>query len=190
MRSVRQEARTAPLDEREVRLLRSRRPGLLFLLMLAVDGMMTGGAVISATVNPGFPTIWIAIALTVVALLLASLTLHAATEWRFLRTELKTGVKVYRNGRIGSLSAHDDGESPTIYRIGIVGDDPEASIGFSVPQALYEAVGEGQAVRIAYTPLSLVLLELKTDDCVYIAADAKYGKAQPKTSAPGASAAR
>ena len=57
----------------------------------------------------------------------------------------------------------------TLLVIGVVFGDPESSVGFSIPEELYEAVSEGQAARIACTPLSLVLLELRTDDYVYIA---------------------
>jgi hypothetical protein len=163
------EACIAPLDDAEIRLLRSRRPGLLLLLMLAVDAMMIAGAVVFVFTDPDFLTFWAAIAMVPVALLLALITLHAEDEWRLLRKDLEASVKVYRNGRIGSVSMQNDGESPPTYRIGVVFGDPESSVGFSIPEELYEAVSEGQAARIACTPLSLVLLELRTDDYVYIA---------------------
>lgn len=181
MTTIRSEKRIAPLDEREIRLLRSRRPWLFFLLMLAVDAMVIAGMVVMAFSSPGFLTFWVMIAMLAVVLVLALTTLHAEAEWRFLRRDLETGVKVYRNGRIGSLHTRDDGESPTVYRIGIVGNDPEASLGFSVPETVYRAVAEGQAVRVAHAPLSRVLLELSTGEYVYSATDAKYGKAPPRT---------
>lgn len=137
--------------------------------MLAVDAMVIAGAVAMAFNDPDFPTFWVVIAMVPVALLLALITLHAEDEWRLLRKDLQASVKVYRNGRIGSVSMHDDGESSPTYRISVVFDDPESSVGFSIPEALYEAVSEGQTARIAWTPLSLVLLELRTDAYVYIA---------------------
>lgn len=162
---------TAPLNEREIRLLRSRRPGLLLLLMLAVDAMMIAGVVVMLFDDPDFLISWVAIAMVPMVAVLALITLHAEGEWRLLRQDLKSGVKVYRNGRIGSVSMHDDGESSPSYRIGVVFDDPESPVGFSVPAELYETVSEGQTARIACTPLSLVLLELKTDTHVYLAAN-------------------
>lgn len=160
---------TAPLDDREIRLLRSRRPGLLLLLMLAVDAMMIAGMVVCVFTDPDFQTFWVAVAMVPVALLLALITLHSEDEWRLLRKDLETGVKVCRNGRISSVSMHHDGESSPTYRFSVVFGDPESSVGFSIPETLYEAVSEGQKARIACTPLSQVLLELRTDTYVYIA---------------------
>lgn len=162
------EAHIAPLDDREIRLLRSRRPGLLLLLMLAVDAMMIAGAVVMIFDDPDFLMSWVMIAMVPMVVVLALITLHAEDEWRSLRKDLEASVKVYRDGRISSVSMHDDGESSPTYRIGVVFDDPESSVGFSIPATLYEAVSQGQTARIACTPLSLVLLELRTDGYVYI----------------------
>lgn len=137
--------------------------------MLAVDAMVIAGAVIMIFNDPDFLTFWVAIAMVPVALLLALITLHAEDEWRLLRKDLQARVKVYRNGRISSVSMYDDGESSPTYRISVALDDPDSSVGFSVPKTLYEVVSEGQTARIACTPLSLVLLELRTDGYVYIA---------------------
>jgi hypothetical protein len=167
---------TASLDDQEIRFLRSKRLGLPFTLILIVDAMMVGGVVYASVASSDFLDVWTVAALLPVALLLALITLNAEAEWRFLRKDLRAGTKVFRGGRIASLSTRDDGESPTIYRIGITADDPESPIGFSVPQEVYDAVEEGQMVRVAYAPLSRVLLELKTGTCAYRAASTKHGK--------------
>lgn len=140
--------------------------------MLVVDAMVIAGAVVMIFKDPDFLTFWVAVAMVPVALLLALITLHAGDEWRLLRKDLQASVKVYRNGCISSLSMHDDGESSPTYRIGVVFDNSESPVGFSIPAELYEAVSEGQTVRIVCTPLSLALLELRTDGYVYIATDA------------------
>jgi len=102
-------------------------------------------------------------------LVMALLAFHVRDEQRSLRKDLETGMKVYRDGRIGSVYTHENGETSPTYRIEVVLDDPGPSLGFSVPQEVYEAVEEGQTARIAYAPLSRILLELRTDSCVHIA---------------------
>lgn len=177
---------TAALGDQEIRFLRSKRLGLPFALILIVDAMMVSGVVYASVATPYFLDLWMAICLIPVAFILLVITLGAEAEWRFLRKDLQAGTKAFRSGRIASLRTRDDGESSTIYRIGIAVDDPESSIGFSVPQEVYDAVEEGQTVRFAYTPLSRILLELKTGTCAYLATGAKHGNTETQLIAPDA----
>lgn len=177
---------TASLDEREIRLLRSKRLGMSFELMLIVDAMMVGGVVYASIATPDFLDVWTLICLIPVAFILLVITLGAEAEWRFLRNDLQAGTQSCRDGHIASLRMHDDGESPTTYRTGIVVDDPESPFGFSVTQEVYDAVKEGQAVRVAYAPLGRILLELKTETCAYLATGAEHGKTETQLTAPDA----
>jgi hypothetical protein len=171
MNTVHSEAQLAPLDDRELRWLRARRPMLALLLIIAVDAMMISGAVVLMFNEPDLrTTFWVVIAMLPVGLVLALMTLSAEAEWRLLRKDLATGVKAYRNGRIGSLSKRDDGESPPNYRLSFEFGDPDSSIGFSIPEELYDVLSEHQTARIAYAPLSRILLELRTASCVHLAA--------------------
>lgn len=184
--TARSEQQTASLDEQEIRLLRSKRLGLSFALMLIVDAMVVIGVIYASVATPDFLDFWTVICLMPVAFILLVITLGAEAEWRFLRKDLQAGTKTCRDGHIASLCMHDDGESPTTYRIGVVVDDPESPFGFSVPQEVYDAVEEGQAVRVVYAPLSRILLELKTETCAYLATGAKHGKTEAQRTAPGA----
>jgi len=182
MNAAPSEAHIAPLDDREVRWLRARRPLLLLLLMIAVDAMMVAGALVMLFNDPDFSMLWVAIAMVPVGLVLALITLSAEEDWRLLRKDLAAGVKAYRNARIDSLSKHDDGESPPTYRLSVEFADPDSSIGFSISEELYDVLSEHQMARIAYTPLSLILLELKTDTHSYVAAAAVHEKMKPQPS--------
>jgi hypothetical protein len=157
-----------PLDERDIRLLRSKRTAPS---MLAFDVVLTVAFMIYLIVaEPGFFTFWTSIGLGILVLVMALLAFHVNDEQRSLRKDLETGMKIYRDGRISSVYTHEDGESSTTYRIDVVLDDPRLPMGFSVPQEVYQAVEEGQTARIAYAPLSRILLELRTASCVHLAA--------------------
>lgn len=144
---ARSEQQTVPLDEQEIRLLRSKRLDKSFALMLIVDAMIVIGVIYASVATPDFPDFWAVICLIPVAFILSVITLGTEAEWRFLRKDLQAVTKACCDGHIASLCMHDDGESPTTYRIGVVVDDPESPLGFSVPQEVYDAVEEGQAVR-------------------------------------------
>ena len=180
------EQQTVPLDEQEIRFLRSKRLGLSFALMLIVDATVVIGVIYASIATPDFLDFWTVICLIPVVFILLVITLGAEAEWRFLRKDLQAGTKACRHGRIASLRMHDDGESPTTYRIGIVVDDPESPFGFSVPKEVYDTVEEGQAVRVVYAPLSRILLELKTETCAYLATGRKYGETDSRVTAPDA----
>lgn len=179
-------SQTSSLDEQEIRLLRSNRLDKSFALMLIVDAMIVIGVIYASVATPDFPDFWMVICLIPVAFILLVITLGAEAEWRFLRKDLQAGTKACCDGHIASLCMHDDGESPTTYRIGVVVDDPESPFGFSVPQEVYDAVEEGQAVRVVYAPFSRILLELKTETCAYLATSAKPGKTETQRTAPDA----
>lgn len=163
-----------PLDERDVRLLRSKRtpPSTM-----GFDAVLTVAFVIYLIVaKPEFFTIWTSIGIGILVLVMVLLAFHVNDEQRSLREDLDTGVKAYRAGRISSVYTREVVDSPPIYRIDVVVDGPESPMSFSVPQEVYDAVDEGQQARIAYAPLSRILFELKTDSCVYIPTDAKWKK--------------
>lgn len=181
--TARFEEQTAALDEREIRLLHSKRLGLSFALMLIVDAAVVIGVVYASIATPDFLDLWTVACLVPVVFLLLVITLGAESEWHFLRKDLRAGTKVYRNGRIASVRMHDDGESSATYTVSIVIGDPESPVDFSVPQEVYGAVEEGQAVRVAYAPLSRILFELKTDTCAYLATGMKYGTAETQLTA-------
>lgn len=184
--TARSEQQIASLDEQEIRLLRCKWPGLFFALMLIVDAVVVIGVIYASVASAGFPDSWTVICLIPVAFVLLVVTLGAEAEWRFLRKDLQAGTKTCRHGRIASLRMHDDGESRTSYRIGIVVDDPEPPFGFSVPQEVYDAVKEDQPVRVVYAPLSRTLFELRTETCAYSATGAKHGKTEIRPAAADA----
>ena len=155
-----------PLDERDIGLLRSQR---MSSTTLRLDVVFAVAFLVYLIVeHPGFFSFWTAIGFGILVLVMVLLTLHVNDEQRSLRKDLETGMKVYRDGRINAVYTLEDGESSPNYRIVVVVDDHELPMGFSVPQEVYDAVEEGQVVRIAYAPLSRILLELRTESCVHI----------------------
>jgi len=157
-----------PLDERDIGWLRSQRtpPSTL-----GFDAVLAVAFVLYLIVaKPDFFTFWTSIGIGILVLVMVLLALHVKDEQRSLRKDLETGMKVYRDGRISSVYTRDVVDSPPIYRIDVVVDGPELPMSFSVPQEAYDAVDEGQVARIAYAPLSRILLELRTESCVYIPA--------------------
>ncbi len=184
--TARTEEQTVPLDEREIRLLRSKRLGLLFALMLIVDAAVVIGVVYASMTTPDFLDFWTVVCLVPVAFVLLVITLGAEADWHSVRKDLQAGTKSCRNGRIGSLHKHDDGESAATYSIGVVVDGPESPLVFPVPLEVHEAVKEGQAAWIAYAPLSYTLFELKTGTCAYLAIGMEHSKTKTRLTAPGA----
>ena len=131
--TARSEEQTAPLDEREIRLLRSKRVGVFFELMLIVDAAVVIGVVYASIATPDFLDFWTMACLVPVAFVLLAITLSAEADRHSLRKDLQAGTKSCRNGRIGSLHQHDDGESATAYSIGVVIDGSECEKGSVLP---------------------------------------------------------
>lgn len=106
-----------------IRLLRSKRLGLSFALMLIVDAAVAIGLVYASIATPDLLDSWTVACLVPVAFLLLVITLGAEAEWHFLRKDLRAGAKLYSNGRIASVRTHDDGESSATYTVSVVIDD-------------------------------------------------------------------
>lgn len=158
---------TAPFEERDVRLLHSRRSSPTALAFDAALAVAFFVYLIFA--EPDFFTFWSAIGFGILLLLMVLLAFHVNDEQRSLRKDLAAGIKVYCDGRISAVYTYEDGESSPTHRIDVIIDESALPLRFTVPQRVYEAVEEGQTVRIAYAPLSQILLELRTDTYAYIA---------------------
>lgn len=176
---------TAELDPRE-RLLLNEQLSWLFPFMLAMDAIIIATMIVAGIKSPEFNQWWVWACMAVVVLLFALLTLHARDERSLLRQDLKRGVKALRGGVIDAKHKIEDEDSaqPT-YRIHIAVGNSESPLGFTVPQAIYDAIEPGQSVRIAYAPGSLFLFELSNERGRYLVADETSIRADPPPDRPG-----
>ncbi|RDZ29153.1 hypothetical protein [Lysobacter silvisoli] len=150
------------LDARERSYLRTRLSSTPPILQLA-DGLIAVAVCIGMVVaSPELHGFWSIFGFGVMALIMLLFALHLHGEQTALRADLEQGVKRWREGRIHDRTQTEDSESGAVgYRVYVAIDgDPDTLMDFPIPQDCYEAIAQGDRVRIAYAPKSGLLLDL------------------------------
>lgn len=161
----------AALGARERDYLRTRLSPTSPALQLA-GGVAVAAACIGLVVaSPALHGLWSLFGFGVIALVMLLFALHLYGEQTALRADLRQGVKRWSAGRVHDRTRTQDSESGAVrYRVYVAVDgDAGAPLDFPISQACYEAIAQGDRVRIAYAPNSGLLLDLIDGEYRYAA---------------------
>ena len=161
----------APLDTRERDYLRSRLAPTPPALQLAGGLGAVAVCVGMVIASPELHGFWSVFGFGVLAVIMLLFALHLYGEQTALRADLQRGVKRWSEGRVHDRTQTEDSESGAVrYRVYVAVDgDAGAPLDFPISQACYEAVAQGDRVRIAHAPHSGLLLDLIDGEYRYAA---------------------
>jgi hypothetical protein len=182
-RPTQDEIDSAPLDSRELDYLRSQVSAMPPRLSL-IGGLIAVAVGLAMVIaSPELHDYWSLFGFGVVFLIGLLMTLSIYNDQQALRADLAGGVKLWRDGYVHALWTSEDSDSGrTHYSVEIAVDpspdsdpDPHSPMSFRVPSACYDAVAQGDRVRIAFTPRQAVLLNLINGNYEYVILDG-HGK--------------